>query len=62
MKDLFEKLEEIKKFKNTDHDATIQFKVPVSVRDKLLKKLEKDGINYKDLFTATIDIYLKGQE
>jgi hypothetical protein len=56
---LFDKLEEMKKAKRKDHDAIIQIKVPIETRDLLFKKLSDNGLSYKDLFTAAIDLYLQ---
>jgi hypothetical protein len=61
MNALFRKLSVLKEAKNNDHGAVIQFKVDQRTRDHLLKRLEEDGLNYKDLFSAAIDVYLNGE-
>lgn len=62
MNDLLNKLKAIQKTKNVEHEAILQVKVSPEIRTKLIKKLKKDNLTYKDLFQSAIEIYLGGDK
>lgn len=61
MSGLIERLEEMKRHKNRDHEAILQIKIPVELRDQLLETLHADGLKIKDLFMAAITEYLESK-
>lgn len=62
MSGLLERLDRMKEVKRKAHDATIQIKIPIALRDRLFTQLKSDDLCVKDLMWAAIEEYLQSRE